>query len=103
MDFPTSGWSTPRRLPPGIDAAHHDLASDIWAKKAEKLLLSSNDRSRSDVRRLELKVAKTAAKKCSVEEVAALHKELSDWLASDGKQDDQVRIESLGIPSERLR
>lgn len=50
-------------------------------------------KSRLDARRLEDKVAKIAAKKCSVEEVAALHKELEDWLLSE--KEDQVRAASF--------
>ena len=40
------------------------------------------------VKKLERKVAKVAAKKCSVDEVSALHRELQDWLS---KSHDQVR------------
>ena len=45
-------------------------------------------RTRAEARRLEDKVAKVAAKKCSVEEVSTLHKELQEWLTSD--MEDQV-------------
>ncbi|TFK66003.1 hypothetical protein BDN72DRAFT_871652 [Pluteus cervinus] len=102
MDFTTSGWSTPRRLPPGLEAGHSDFAGDLWAKKAEKLLLTASDsRTQSDVRRLELKVAKVAGKKCSVEEVTALHQELQDWLSSDVKQDETTS--SLHLSAALLR
>jgi hypothetical protein len=47
-------------------------------------------RSRADARRLEDKVAKVAAKKCSVEEVSTLHRELQEWLT--GEVNDQVRV-----------
>jgi hypothetical protein len=46
-----------------------------------------------EARRLEDKVAKVAAKKCSVEEVHTLHKELQQWLTSDGHlKSDQVSV-----------
>lgn len=52
---------------------------------------SGFSRTRAEARRLEDKVAAVAAKKCSVEEVSTLHKELQEWLTHDEKQqDDQV-------------
>lgn len=97
FDFPTSGWTTPRRVPAPIETSPTAFA-DLWAKKTERLLASEPglSRTRMDVRRLEDKVAKVAAKRCSVEEVSALHRELEDWLASDAR-DDQVR--SINVPS----
>ncbi|KAF5354013.1 hypothetical protein D9756_007052 [Leucocoprinus leucothites] len=81
MDFTTSGWSTPRRLPqfePGSD-----FTGELLAKRTEQLLRFDPDpRSKSETRRLEDKVARIAAKKCSVEEVSALQKELEGWLKS---------------------
>lgn len=50
----------------------------------------SNAITRAEIRHLERKVARVAAKKCSVEEVSSLHKELQDWLASDVVQKEQV-------------
>ena len=47
-------------------------------------------KTRAEAKRLESKVAQVAAKKCSVEEVTTLHRELQDWLQSD-KLDEQVR------------
>ncbi|RDB26180.1 hypothetical protein Hypma_006099 [Hypsizygus marmoreus] len=92
MDFTSSGWSTPRRMPPPIESNHTDFA-DIWARKTERLLLSeSGSRTRLEARRLEDKVAKVAAKKCSVEEVSTLHKELEDWLMSDVKDDQTTSL-----------
>ncbi|KZP14464.1 hypothetical protein FIBSPDRAFT_1048791 [Athelia psychrophila] len=46
----------------------------------------------SDARRLEDKVAKVVAKKCSVEEVSTLHKELQEWLTVE--MEDQVTPKS---------
>lgn len=88
MDFNSSGWSTPRRVPQHhIETSQTDFA-DMWARKTERLLLSDGcSRSRLEARRLEDKVAKVAAKKCSVEEVSKLHRELEAWLTSDVKDD----------------
>ncbi|KAF9456308.1 hypothetical protein BDZ94DRAFT_1177986 [Collybia nuda] len=89
MDFNTSGWSTPRRLPT-IESNNTDFA-DMWARKTERLLLSEgSSRTRSETRRLEDKVAKVAAKRCSVEEVSTLHKELEEWLTSE--KDDTTSL-----------
>ena len=83
-----SGWSTPKRTTieahtlPNFDVGEDDV-----------LLLnpgSLKTKTRAEARRLESKVAQVAAKKCSVEEVTTLHKELQDWLTL-GKVDDQVR------------
>jgi hypothetical protein len=91
MDFNSSGWSTPRRLPT-IESNNTDFA-DMWARKTERLLLSEGGpRTRSEARRLEDKVARVAAKKCSVEEVSTLHKELEEWLTSESKDDTVRRI-----------
>lgn len=63
---------------------------------------SGFSRTRAEARRLEDRVAAVAAKKCSVEEVSTLHKELQEWLTHDEKQkDDQVRRTS--VPFTQLR
>ncbi|KAJ7312879.1 hypothetical protein DFH08DRAFT_821723 [Mycena albidolilacea] len=98
MDFNTSGWSTPRRLP-NIEANVPDFTSDVWSKRL--MLADGCSRSRQDARRLEAKVAKVAAKKCSVEEVTTLHKELQEWLTSDTKPDDDTS--SLTLSAALLR
>ncbi|KAJ7100746.1 hypothetical protein B0H15DRAFT_459902 [Mycena belliarum] len=98
MDFNTSGWSTPRRLP-NIEANAPDFISDAWSKRLA--LADGCSRSRQDARRLEAKVAKVAAKKCSVEEVTTLHKELQEWLTSDTKPDDDTS--SLTLSAALLR
>ncbi|KAJ7054149.1 hypothetical protein C8F01DRAFT_1324441 [Mycena amicta] len=92
LDFNTSGWTTPRRLP-NMDANPPDFASDAWNKRL--MMADGCSRSRLDARRLEAKVAKVAAKKCSVEEVTHLHKELQEWLMSDPKDDDDVSALTL--------
>jgi len=88
IDFGTSGHSTPKR---GILDAP-DIVTDIFSRKddlklAEPLITS---RSREDVRRLELKVARVAAQKSSVEEVSMLYQELQAWLAAEPKGETQV-------------
>ncbi|KAJ7916732.1 hypothetical protein B0H13DRAFT_1608946 [Mycena leptocephala] len=98
MDFNTSGWSTPRRLP-NIEANVPEFTSDAWSKRL--MLADGCSRSRLDARRLEAKVAKVAAKKCSVEEVTTLHKELQEWLTSDTKPDDDTS--SLTLSAALLR
>jgi len=86
MDFPTSGWSTPRRFP--AVETFNDLNTEMLRRKTERLLNSDGSKT-TDVRRLEDKVARVAAKKCSVEEVSYLYKELEDWLLAE--KDEQVR------------
>ncbi|KAJ6482481.1 hypothetical protein C8R45DRAFT_303007 [Mycena sanguinolenta] len=98
MDFNTSGWSTPRRMP-NIEANVPDFTSDAWSKRL--MLADGCSRSRQDARRLEAKVAKVAAKKCSVEEVTTLHKELQEWLMTDTKPDDDTS--SLTLSAALLR
>lgn len=86
-----SGWSTPVRSPKHttMEAPHVDVGED------DVLLLNPGTlKTRAEARRLESKVAQVAAKKCSVEEVTTLHKELQDWLNSD-KVDEQVRRSAI--------
>lgn len=79
----SSGWSTPRQCVVGVHAIVDDTGDDDF--------LTSHLNAKADVKRLESKVAKVAAKKCSVEEVTALHKELQSWLQSDTSTMDKVR------------
>jgi hypothetical protein len=89
MDFTTSGWSTPRRFP-HMESFNDTFSSEVLQRKTERLLSSvGSSKARPEVRRLEEKVAKVAAKKCSVEEVSSLYTELDTWLRSE--KDDQVR------------
>ncbi|KAJ7621302.1 hypothetical protein FB45DRAFT_139103 [Roridomyces roridus] len=97
MDFNTSGWSTPRRMP-DIEANPPDFVSDAWSKRL--MMAEGCSRSRQDARRLEAKVAKVAAKKCSVEEVTTLHKELQEWLTHEAKPDE---TSSLTLSAALLR
>ena len=91
MDFTTSGWSTPRRLP-AIESFSDVFNAEILQRRTERLLSSEgSSKARPEVRRLEEKVARVAAKKCSVEEVSSLYTELDSWLRSE--KDDQVRCQ----------
>ncbi|EIN05567.1 hypothetical protein PUNSTDRAFT_137673 [Punctularia strigosozonata HHB-11173 SS5] len=85
IDFPvTSGRNTPWR--PIIEA--NEPTHDYSLAKEEEIILverTSNRSPRSDARRLEDKVAKIAGKRCSVEEVSTLHKEISVWLEANPK------------------
>ncbi|KAI9063668.1 hypothetical protein FKP32DRAFT_693419 [Trametes sanguinea] len=99
IDFGGSGYSTPRtpRSPrkPILEAHEADIGDD------DVLLFNPGTlKTRAEARRLESKVAKVAAKKCSVEEVTTLHKELQDWLNSD-KLDEQTS--SLQLSAALLR
>ncbi|KAJ3482649.1 hypothetical protein NLJ89_g12125 [Agrocybe chaxingu] len=95
MDFTTSGWSTPRRFP-----AVETFNTDLLQRKTERLLSTEGgSRARIEVRRLEDKVARVAAKKCSVEEVSSLYKELEEWLLAE--KDDQTS--SLFLSAALLR
>ncbi|KAJ4474267.1 hypothetical protein J3R30DRAFT_652637 [Lentinula aciculospora] len=90
-DFSSSGWNTPRRLPKSLDISSNESAADLWSRREEKLLFpeGGHSRTRDEARRLEDKVAKVAAKRCSVEELNSLHHELEQWLKSASKLDDQ--------------
>lgn len=78
----SSGWSTPR----GQNGIH-----EVIVESDGEDTLSAGLKSREQAKRLEYKVARVAAKKCSVEEVSMLHKELQDWLSSKFKPREQVR------------
>jgi hypothetical protein len=88
LDFSHSGRSTPRRLP--VNEATHEVQPEALARRAERLMQTDDTpKPRSDVRRLQDKVARVAATKTSVEEVSNLHRELEDWL-STAERDEQV-------------
>ena len=88
MKFTTSGWSTPRRFP-AMESFNDTFNTEVLQKKTERLLSSVGSPKAREVRRLEEKVARVAAKKCSVKEVSSLYTELDTWLRSE--KDDQVR------------
>ncbi|KAI0325124.1 hypothetical protein GY45DRAFT_1261469 [Cubamyces sp. BRFM 1775] len=91
-----SGWSTPRTpRKTNIEALSADPGED------DVLLLNPGTlKTRTEARILESKIAKVASKRCSVEEVTTLHKEVQDWLNSD-KVDDQTS--SLQLSAALLR
>ncbi|KDQ23395.1 hypothetical protein PLEOSDRAFT_1049356 [Pleurotus ostreatus PC15] len=110
LDFSSSGWSTPRRkggtieanLFAGVVGNGADPTGELLARHSERMKLpEGGSKARIEARRLEDKVAKVAAKKCSVEEVTTLHKELQEWLSSDAKPDDQTS--SLFLSAALLR
>ena len=90
IDFSASGWTASRRRGGLTEAL--DIADRSTARREDRfpLVEPSFSRTRAEARRLEDKVAKVAAKKCSVEEVSTLHNELQDWLTHDEKPHDQV-------------
>ena len=88
IDFATSGHGIPKRA--ALDAP--DIVTDIFSRKDDYKLVEPiiTSRSREDVRKLELKVARVAAQKSSVEEVSMLYQELQAWLAAEPKSETQV-------------
>ncbi|KAH7915535.1 hypothetical protein BJ138DRAFT_997626 [Hygrophoropsis aurantiaca] len=101
IDFSASGWVAPQRRCATIEAL--DMADHIPRKDARfPIVEPSSARTRAEARRLEDKVAKVAAKKCSVEEVSTLHKELQDWLTLDEKPND-LQLSSLSLSAALLR
>lgn len=99
IDFSTNGHAAPKRAVP--DAP--DIVTDIFSRKDDlKLIESITSQSREDVRKLELKVARVAAQKSSVEEVSMLYQELQAWLAAEPKGETQVclRVPPIGCYAE---
>jgi len=88
LDFTTSGWSTPRRFP-AMESLNDTFNTEVFQKRTERLIHEGASSGQLRVRRLEERVARIAAKKCSVEEVSSLYKELEDFLVAE--KDDQVR------------
>ncbi|KAI5990990.1 hypothetical protein EDD15DRAFT_2139253, partial [Pisolithus albus] len=90
IDFSASGY-TPSWRRGGMHEAH-DTIDHQPARREEcfPLVEPTYPCSRTEVHRLEDKVARVAAKKCSVEEVSSLHQELQDWLSQDESPNDEV-------------
>ncbi|KAH8103303.1 hypothetical protein BXZ70DRAFT_998957 [Cristinia sonorae] len=80
-----SGWSTPRQQ--CLAGVYDNIVDDT-----EDDVLISGFKTRTDAKVLEHKVARIAAKKCSVEEVQALHKELQEWLAVNKQGDKSTSL-----------
>lgn len=101
IDFSASGWATRRRG--GLTEAL-DIADRSAPRREDRFpfVEPGSSRTRAEARRLEDKVAKVAAKKCSVEEVSTLHNELQDWLTHDEKSNDQLNS-SLSLSAALLR
>ncbi|KAG2047388.1 hypothetical protein BDR06DRAFT_1024998 [Suillus hirtellus] len=101
IDFSASGWATRRRG--GLTEAL-DIADRSAPRREDRFpfVEPGSSRTRAEARRLEDKVAKVAAKKCSVEEVSTLHNELQDWLTNDEKSNDQLNS-SLSLSAALLR
>ncbi|KIJ62286.1 hypothetical protein HYDPIDRAFT_176613 [Hydnomerulius pinastri MD-312] len=97
IDFSASGYATPRRR-----GGAHEALDLIDQPPRFPIVEASFSRTRAEARRLEDKVAKVAAKKCSVEEVSTLHRELQDWLTHDEKQPDD-QLSSLSLSAALLR
>ncbi|KAG2346438.1 hypothetical protein BDR05DRAFT_878523 [Suillus weaverae] len=86
IDFPESGRLT-SRWRGGLSPSRR--------KDRFPLIEPDVPRTHAETRRLEDKVARVAARKCSVEEVSTLHNELQDWLTHDEKSHDQLSSLSL--------
>lgn len=90
IDFNSSGRSTPRAV--GTIEANLDAAFPRGVLAEDRFPPSEKDRARAriEARRLEDKVARAAAKKCSVEEVAMLQSEVDNWLRDSDPTEEQV-------------
>ncbi|EIW75555.1 hypothetical protein CONPUDRAFT_131797 [Coniophora puteana RWD-64-598 SS2] len=104
FDYSNTSWPTPQGKPAIIE----DMAGQFPATRqearfpvVEDSFSSKPSSSRRTKTVLETKVAKVAAKKCSVEEVQTLLQELTQWLGHDGKPDDQ--FSSLTLSAALLR
>ncbi|KAF8483569.1 hypothetical protein DFH94DRAFT_722745 [Russula ochroleuca] len=77
-----SGSSTPRRSPtsPRPPLIEDDFPNDLLLKASARVFPDPGEARAREARRLESKVARVASKKCSVEEVTALQKEVDRWL-----------------------
>ncbi|KAG2030216.1 hypothetical protein BDR03DRAFT_878846 [Suillus americanus] len=102
IDFSASGLATTRRRGGLTEAL--DIADRSTPRREDRFpfVEPGSSRTRAEARRLEDKVAKVAAKKCSVEEVSTLHNELQDWLTHDEKSNDQLNS-SLSLSAALLR
>jgi hypothetical protein len=77
-----SGSSTPRRSPtsPRPPLIEDDFPNDLLLKASAPVFPDPGEARAREARRLESKVARVASKKCSVEEVTALQREVERWL-----------------------
>jgi hypothetical protein len=77
-----SGSSTPRRSPtsPRPPLIEDDFPNDLLLKVSAPVFPDPGETRTREARVLESRVARVASKKCSVEEVTALQKEVDRWL-----------------------
>ena len=105
IDFngPSSGWSTPRRSPnsPRPPLIEDDFPNDLLLKASAPSYPDSGEARAREARALESKVARVASKKCSVEEVTSLQKEVDRWL-TEVTAADAVRAPSSSAQSSSL-
>jgi hypothetical protein len=90
-----SGSSTPRRSPtsPRPPLIEDDFPNDLLLKASGPVFPDPGEARAREARVLESKVARVASKKCSVEEVTALQKEVDRWLKQVTAA-DAVRVPS---------
>ncbi|KAF8504516.1 hypothetical protein F5888DRAFT_1916664 [Russula emetica] len=88
-----SGTSTPRRSPtsPRPPLIEDDFPNDLLKASAPVLPDPGEARAR-EARVLEARVARVASKKCSVEEVIALQKEVDRWLNEVNAADASIAL-----------
>jgi hypothetical protein len=89
INFPESGQATPERQGGLAEALDR---SPSRRDDRFPLLEPSFSHARAETRRLEDKVAKVVARKCSFEEVSTLYKELQEWLTHDKNFHVQVNF-----------
>src|SRR6266849_4766957 len=88
-----SGSSTPRRSPtsPRPPLIEDDFPNDLLLKASAHVFPDPGEARAREARVLESRVARVASKKCSVEEVTALQKEVDRWL-TEVTAADAVRV-----------
>jgi hypothetical protein len=91
-----SGSSTPRRSPtsPRPPLIEDEFPNDLLLKASGPVFPDPGEARAREACRLESKVARVASKKCSMEEVTALQKEVDRWLA-EVTAAEAVRVPSL--------
>jgi hypothetical protein len=89
------GSNTPRKSPtsPRPPLIEDDFPNDLLLKASAPIFPDPNETRAREARLLESKVARVASKKCSVEEVTALQKEVDRWL-TEVTAADAVRVPS---------
>ncbi|KAG2151590.1 uncharacterized protein EDB93DRAFT_1052476, partial [Suillus bovinus] len=92
-NFSESGRVTPRGRG-GLSEAF-DRHSPLRGEDRFPIVEPCFSRTHAETRRLEDKVAKVAARKCSVEEVSTLYKELDEWLIHD----ESFNVQSYSLSS----